>query len=87
MIFKEFCGQLWMDRMNISWSPTIIEVPACVNKAIPRFTEHARAELDGKMGDKEDGGSGGNSRDYQEEQEETDDSEEEDEEESEFRQL
>ena len=63
MIFKEFCGQLWMDRMNISWSPTIIEVPACVNKAIPRFTEQARAELDGKMRDK-DGGSG-NSRDYQ----------------------
>ena len=48
MIFKEFCGELWMDRMKFSWSPTIIEVPACVNKAIPRFTEQARAELDDK---------------------------------------
>lgn len=73
MIFKELCGPLWMDRMNISWSPTIIKVPACVIKAIPRFIEQARAELDGKTWD-------GSSNSRPREEEEIEDSSDQDEE-------
>ena len=49
IIFKKYCGPLWMNRMKFSWSPDTIKVPQCVNQAIPRLMAQASAEVQDKL--------------------------------------